>query len=282
MSRNSLRVTLAVAVAIVLCAANAQATLIAYDGFSGYTAGANAMVGENYGTGWTNGWPLFNYPTPGTTASITATSTGGPTYLNLVATPSYMAGVTPSSGGYVSTGNSTSDRRGREFAPQSSGILYFSQLLYFGPNEANAFSFVGLRGLSGANETNVYLSPAWSTNKWSLVVANGSSSPGTNTTLSSPTAGSTYFVVGKIEFDYASGNGTNDKVSMYINPTSLGGPIRSRRTPPTAAWTSGPSRSGWTVLRTRRGRTALMRSASAQAGPMSRRKCPSLPLWPWQ
>jgi hypothetical protein len=201
---------LMVAAVTLTAAGMARADLIAYDGLSGYTDGSS-IVGVNGGTGWTNGWPL---PSPNT-ATLTATATAGLSYLNLQ-TSLGLCTMTSTATNVVDGGI------GRTFAAQSSGTLYFSALMYF-PNNESKVSPNALFLMGGPN-AKVFVSSAWGTANWFVDVRdiNGSDSGhSVYTTVPSPTAGTTHFVVEKIEFNYAGGNGTNERVSFFIDPTAL-------------------------------------------------------------
>jgi len=191
---------------VVGAAATAQATLIAYDGFSGYTSGN--LGGQNGGSGWGAAW---NTPSVGTwtagTTGLSYTDTAGKV---LVTQPGCGIANNPY------TGSTTYLVVTRPLSSSiSSGTLYFSYLQYFVYDEGGKGpDYVGL--LDDARTSGNLVSPAWGGSYyWRLIQRNPSGDTGTANFASAAKAGETHLVVVKIEFDYS---GTTEKTSVYFDP----------------------------------------------------------------
>lgn len=171
-----------------------RAALLVYESFT-YTSGSN-VDGQNGGTGFSGAW--FD---PVTVAQPTVST--GLTYPGLP-TAGNAALLTPAGGNPATLHRSLS-------GTYNSGTVYISVLAskndgsrYFGlklNNNTNENGFIGQGGLA---ENWQYFSPANGGSRYSSTVSSRNS--GTN------------MLVLKIEF--GAGTGGNDKISLFMNPTT--------------------------------------------------------------
>ena len=205
--KQSVLLTAVVGLLLVLtlmATGTAQATLIAYDGFSGYTDGN--LSGQGQGTGWSDNW------TTGGAGTATVTSTEGLTYTPLLT----QQGLSTFTVGGSSEANAIRFTN----TSMSSGTVYFSQLVNLrelvvrgGP------MMVQLVGQAGSDR-GVLLFVGWVTHPndpinhtWDVTAHDGSGGSTADTGITSTL--DTTFLVGRIDFDT---NGNNDTVSFYVNP----------------------------------------------------------------
>lgn len=197
---------LAAAAACLALSTTSHATLIAYDGFEGYTSNA-ALQGNSGGSGWATNW-----------SSASTVLTVSPL------TPiTYTGGAITLSGGtraaQVSTLGTTDNVASRSFTSQT-GTVYFSFLfrietgagaddfIQFSLNNdtdiANSGSIGDLSNVSGANTFSARI---------------GALSGGTSVQSTTSAVGATTFLlVGKIS---KTTEGNYNKMSLFVNPTTL-------------------------------------------------------------
>ncbi len=202
--KQSVLLTAVVGLLLVLtlmATGTAQATLIAYDGFSGYTDGN--LNGQGQGTGWYDNWAT------GGAGTTTVTSAEGLTYDPL---------LTQQGLGTATVGGS-SEANAIRFTntSMSSGTVYFSQLVQLRELPAGGGPImVQLVGQAGSDR-GIALHVGWVTTPpnliWRVNVNDGSGSTAASTGITSTL--DTTFLVGRIDFD---ADGGNDKVSFYVNP----------------------------------------------------------------
>jgi hypothetical protein len=209
MSRKLLCLT--VAIIVLAAVGTTQAGLIAYDGFNDYTAGSN-LFGQSGGTGWSGAWASSGDTGPTWTAYATGlgyTDTEGKTLAT-------QLGSGEANNPLLSPPATKWLVFNRAFSGQSSGTLYFSQLINFYYNEGGKGpDYVSVQ--NSERKSAVMFSPAWGNSTQRLIVRDTTTAE-TSVALTgnSPSAGTTYFVVGRIDFN---ANGTSEVVKLYINPT---------------------------------------------------------------
>lgn len=183
---RSVRKTLVFASAVAL-AIPAQASLLAYEGFSyGSNQNLNGLAG---GSGWSGDWIAT-----GAGPSSHRTSSPGLTY-----------GSLPTEGGAM-TGNLALSNVRREFAPQS-GRVWASALLRFNTLPTNHFLEFKLHAPGNVNQA-----AQFKINGGNLSTNHDFGSAAASTPWT-PTVGETYFIV----FTYAA-NGASP-TAVYVNPT---------------------------------------------------------------
>lgn len=183
-----------------------HATLIAYDGFEGYTSDA-ALQGNSGGSGWATNWASLS--------SVVAVSPSTPL--------TYTSGAISLSGGtrsaQVSTTGTTDNVASRSFTAQT-GTVYFSFLFRIEAG-AGADDFIQF---SLNNDTDILnsgsigdLSNVSGANTFSARI--GGVSGGASAQSTTPAVGATtFFLVGKIS---KTSGGNYNRMSLFVNPTAL-------------------------------------------------------------
>lgn len=185
-------------------AVEGRAQLIAYDSFSGYSAGT--LNGQGQGYGWTNNWS--------TAGGFTAVPGSDLAYTGLTG----ATGLASASGSGVSIT--------RTFPAVSSGTIYFGALVQY----SSATQSIRLINLVGTeNTTNTFgtvllgqyypNSPNTPMTQW--VVARPADTGAVGSQIGADTSvtisTTTTYLVGKIEFNTS---GSNDSIWFWLNPSS--------------------------------------------------------------
>lgn len=171
-----------------------RAQLVAYDNFSGYSAGY--INGQGHGYGWTDNWGSRDspfYAEPGNDLAYSG-----------------LTGATGRVYAAYSSGASIS----RHFSEVSSGTVYFGAVVqYWAGNYAIRFVEFS-NGTSGMRLGQFTGSGGESSTQWLDLMPVGGGLVGTNTGIAvtdQPT-----YLVGKIEFNTS---GSLDSVRLWVNPT---------------------------------------------------------------
>ncbi len=186
--------------------AESRAQLIAYDSFSGYSAGS--LNGQGQGYGWTNNW-----------------STATPSVFSAVPGSDLTYGGLTGATGLAQTGTMRGEGLLRNFPTVSSGVLYFGAIVQFMDTGGNIRIIQTAGDATTNNHGSVFLGQYNSDPYGAFVTTQYvdarpytgavASQAGTNTGLSVTTQ-STY-LVGKIQFNTS---GSNDSVWFWVNPIS--------------------------------------------------------------
>lgn len=197
---------LAAAAACLALSTTAHATLIAYDGFEGYTSGA-ALQSNSGGSGWATNWS-----SAGTVLTVSPS------------TPlTYTSGAITLSGGsraaQVSTTGTTDNVASRSFANQT-GTVYFSFLFRIetgaGSDDFIQFSLNNDTDISNSGSIGD-LSNVGGANTFSARI--GALSGGSTAQSTTSAVGATTFLlVGKIS---KTTEGNYNKMSLFVNPSTL-------------------------------------------------------------
>lgn len=200
---------LSLALVFIVPTPNAEAALIAYDGFNTYAAGD--LGGNNSGSGWTGAW--------GTATAANDVVAGGLDYNGgSISIDGGANNMQKSSG---AGGLNADPYFNRSFTPTSSTEVWMSLLLQQG-------------NLSGTDFLEFYLSDAAAENNSGAVVlsygaagvnklgvrANSSSGNSSAFGGGAPTAGTTYLLVMRISGDGAMSATNYDRVEYWLNATS--------------------------------------------------------------
>ncbi|MFC1806218.1 PEP-CTERM sorting domain-containing protein [Planctomycetota bacterium] len=203
-TRTMLALGLVSAVALTL-SGSAHAALIAYEGFEGYTAGAE-LASSAGGTGWTGAWAVAG----GRSSEVTVAGSG----------LGYAGGAISVAGGsramrYLATDDPIIQLASRQL-PSQPGTVYMS-FLYSnaGDDESDGDDFIQM-GFDESTLPNPQMSAM--DRNGEIQVRSSTSTPTSVGTGITATTGETFFLVLKSEKTGASS--TYNRVSLFVNPTT--------------------------------------------------------------
>ncbi|WP_269523000.1 hypothetical protein [Coraliomargarita parva] len=211
MSFSTIRSSVSILLALATMTGTASASLVAYDGFDGYTAGT-ALNGGAQGSGWTSDWAEA-------TAGDSTIQTAGLIDPNGLVSGGSQALLSQP----TAARSNVDDYLTRTFAAQA-GDVYISFLLQAGTgiDTSDFYNFQVSNGATGNASDALGVGIRNTSGNPFFARVGSSNDNATTNSLTSSTTGETFLVVAKFSKD---GSTEYNRTDLYLNPTSSSEPL---------------------------------------------------------